>query len=215
MKVAVVAGTPVDTRMGVDYLKGKSGEIETVSLHMFSCPQKTSLFQMSDHDNKVAVTLARFLPLVETGIRDFFVYCNSLCATVDYDAVAASLGVRIITVKNAYGALAKLYDHVGVIAANNQTTKWIEDTFIAANPGGYVCGTGFLKLVEGVESGVVPAELVNRFCLDGLCRTYEAAGCQAVILGCTHFPYFQKELQALTALPVLNPADILYEELMG
>ncbi len=214
MKIAVVAGTPVDTQMGVDYLHRKNAEIETVFLPMGSCPRETYTFQMSDHDAKIKETEERFLPLLDQGVDAFFVYCNSLGATVDYDTIAAKHNIKIITTRNAYARLAAVYENVGVIAANNHTTEWIETIFTSVNPNCYVCGTGFLKLVEAVETKLEPSELVSRFRLADLCRIYEVAGCQAVALGCTHFPYFKKALQAVTTLSVFDPADIMYEELM-
>ena len=215
MKVAVVAGTPVDTQMGVDYLNRINPEIETVFLSMGSCPRETYTFQMSDYDTKIRRTEERFLPFIEQGIDAFYVYCNSLGATVDYDAIAAKYNIRIITTRSAYIKLAELYNSVGLIAANNHTTEWIESIFTSVNPNCYVCGTGFLKLVEAVETKMDPFELVSKYRLADLCRVYETAGCQAVALGCTHFPYFKKELQSVTNLPVFDPADIMYEELMA
>ena len=215
MKIAVVAGTPVDTQMGVDYLNRKNPAIETIFLPMGSCPRETYTFQMSDHDTKIRETEKLFLPLLEQGVEAFYVYCNSLGAMVDYDTVAAKHNIKIITTRNAYRKLAGLYSNVGVIAANNHTTEWIETIFTSVNPDCYVCGTGFLKLVEAVETKIDPSELVREFRLADLCRVYEAAGCQAVALGCTHFPYFKEKLRSVTTLPVFDPADLMYEELMA
>ena len=35
----------------------------------------------------------------------------------------------------------------------------------------------------------------------------EACGCEALVLGCTHFPYLTAALRAYTALPLLDPAE--------
>jgi len=215
MKVAVVAGTPVDTQMGVDFLRRKNPALETVYLPMGRNPRETHIFQLSDNETKLRLTEERFHPLIEQGIDAFFVYCNSLSATVDYPALAEKLHIRIITPRSAYVTLAGRYNNIGLIAANNHSTEWIESICTAVNPDCYVCGTGFLRLVEVVEEKMDPAEIVRSFRLDGLCRTLEAAGCQTLALSCTHFPYFMKELQAVTDLSVFDPADLMYEELMS
>ena len=214
MKAAVVAGTPVDTRMGVDFLKGKDSEIETFTLPMFANPRECHLFQMSDHDNKIAVTEEKFREAVEMGFSDFFIYCNSLSSSVDYRTVAERTGLHLVTPETAYCSLAKEYSSLAVICANSQATRWIEDVFNAVNPQGYVCGVGLLRIVEAVEKKISPEELVDSFGLDRLCRFFEKAGCEAVALGCTHYPYFADALRKVTDLPVLDPADIMYEELI-
>ncbi len=45
--------------------------------------------------------------------------------------------------------------------------------------------------------------------LEMLLHFFERNGAEAVVLGCTHFPYVKKALQKRTALPVLDPAERL------
>jgi glutamate racemase len=42
----------------------------------------------------------------------------------------------------------------------------------------------------------------------------EVCGAEAVILGCTHFPYFKKELAAYTSVQLIDPADLMYEAVL-
>ena len=68
---------------------------------------------------------------------------------------------------------------------------------------------------EGVEAGEPPEELAERCALPGLLRFFEDNGAEAVVLGCTHFPYVRKALQKRTALPVIDPAQRLLELVLG
>ena len=53
--------------------------------------------------------------------------------------------------------------------------------------------------------------LVERCGLEHLLRFFEDNGAEAVVLGCTHFPYVKEALQRRTSLPILDPAERLAE----
>ena len=42
----------------------------------------------------------------------------------------------------------------------------------------------------------------------------KACGAEALLLGCTHFPCLREELEKICRLPIIDPADMMYEELM-
>ena len=60
---------------------------------------------------------------------------------------------------------------------------------------------------------VAPAEIVKKCGLADLLGYMEACGAEAVVLGCTHFPYLKDELAKLTDLPLIDPADRMFEAL--
>lgn len=215
MKTAVIAGTPIDTRMGVDFLRSRDPEIETVFLPFASTPRECHLFQLGEYAQKQTQMRAHLEKASSAGVRDFFIYCNSLSSSVDFHALAAETGCRIITPGTAYTQLASRFNTIAVLAANCQTPRWAEDVFNAVNPAGYVYGTGCLRLVEAVERGDAPADIVKVFRLDSLCAWYAAAGAEALVLGCTHFPYFADALREVCPLPVIDPAEVMYAELMA
>ena len=215
MKVAVIAGTPVDTRMGVEYLRRRDPSIETMPYPCAEDPRGCHLFQIAGDAEKQAHMEEIYRRAIDEGAERFFIYCNSLSSSVDFESISERFGVRTATPMSAYGRIAGMYDTIGVLAANNQCTKGIEDRFTAVNRKGYVIGIGNLKLTEAVECGMDPAAIAERFDFAGMCALFEANGCEAIVLGCTHFPYFIRELSALTALPVIDPADIMYESLLA
>jgi len=58
-----------------------------------------------------------------------------------------------------------------------------------------------------VEAGMPPEELVERHRLAALAAWFADGGMEALVLGCTHFPYFKEALAARTGLPLVDPAE--------
>ena len=52
---------------------------------------------------------------------------------------------------------------------------------------------------DGTEP--LPEEVVERFALGELAQWFHRCGMEALVLGCTHFPYFQEALAKRTELP--------------
>ena len=220
MKIAVIAGTPVDTKMGVEYLAEKDPQAETIYLPCADSPRECHVFQMQSEDEKYKGMEKLFEDAIAQGADRFFIYCNSLSSTVDFSALADELNVKCVTPLDVYAKLAAGYKCVGLIAANNQATGGIEKVFTDANPDCYVIGTGLLNLVENIESGFrkegpayLPEAIVDRLHLRELCSFYERNGAEALVLGCTHFPYLKDALSKITVLPIIDPADIMYDML--
>ena len=42
---------------------------------------------------------------------------------------------------------------------------------------------------------------------------FEACGCEALVLGCTHFPYLTEAMRGYTRLPLLDPAEEMVRQL--
>ena len=93
----------------------------------------------------------------------------------------------------------------------------IRSIFTDFSPGAILSGLGMggtellgaclLPVVVDIESGLPPAELVERHRLGMLAEWFRACGMEALVLGCTHFPYFQTALAERTSLPLINPAE--------
>ena len=209
--------------MGVDFIEKKNSEAAegTVIFDTHYCPVSEDCdaqirFQYTDDDGKRLAMDALFDPEIAAGTRDFFVYCNSLSGAFGFDAYAMSKSaetgedIRVYTPLQIYRAMGKKYDRVGVMAANNISAHGIEEAFMAANPDVYVIGTGNMSIVRAIEDGLDPGEIVDRCGLEDLMAYMEACGVEAVILGCTHFPYIKEELAKVTDLPLIDPADEMY-----
>ena len=226
IKTAVIAGTSVDTRMGVEYIEKRNEEAgsricEPVYLPVAEDCDAQVRFQYSDADGKKAVMDAIFDRAIENGIRDFFIYCNSLSGAFDFDtyAVRKSLDVgediRIYTPLQVYRELGASYRRIGVMAANNLSAHGIEEALMSANPGIYAIGTGNMSIVRAIEDGLTPEDIAVKCGLADMLKYMEACGAEAVLLGCTHFPYLKEVLSRLTDLPLIDPADNMFDALVS
>lgn len=227
IKTAVIAGTPVDTQMGVEYIERKTQEAGTepgflplyypVSL---DCDEQVK-FQYTDDDGKRAIIDALFDDAIAEGVRDFFIYCNSLSGSFDFDryalkkSIEAGEDIRIYTPLQVYRSLGREFGRVGVMAANNLSAHAIEEALMASCPDVYAIGTGNMAIVRMIEDGAAPEEIVEECGLEEMAKYMEACGAEAIVLGCTHFPYFKEELAERTALSLIDPADRMFEALLN
>lgn len=207
--IAVLAGTPVDTQMGVDVLSaaGLSGAPFPISPD----PREQTAFQISSPAEKHRTALAILNRAQAQGCRKAFVYCNSLSASVDFDALARETGMRIVTPLQVYRTLAPQYRSLAFIAANAQGLAGIERVLLDANPGLDTLSTAALPVVLAIEAGLPPEELVQRHRLAELSDWFADCGMEALLLGCTHFPYFKEALARRTSLPLIDPAAKMLE----
>lgn len=207
--IAVLAGTPVDTQMGVDVLSaaGLSGAPFPISPD----PREQTAFQISSPEEKHRTALAILNRAQAQGCRKAFVYCNSLSASVDFDALARETGMRIVTPLQVYRTLAPQYRSLAFIAANAQGLAGIERVLLDANPGLDTLSTAALPVVLAIEAGLPPEELVQRHRLAELADWFADCGMEALLLGCTHFPYFKEALARRTSLPLIDPAAKMLE----
>lgn len=223
-KIAVIAGTPVDTRMGVEYIENKNSEIDPSLCEPIYLPSAEScdaqyLLQCGSDEFKRARMDEIFDAAIQDGIRDYFIYCNSLSGVFDFDnymaekSEQAGTEINIITPLQVYRKLGADFNCVGVFAAHNLSAAAIEEALASANPNIYVIGSGNMTVVSAIEAGRPPEEIVRDCGLIEMLHYMEASGAEAIILGCTHFPYLRNALQPHTNLPIVDPADAMFEAL--
>ncbi len=209
MKIAVIAGTPVDTQMGVELLKSRGAE--ALGFPISRTPEEQTAFQVGSQSAREAAVGAVLENIKIRGMDRVLLYCNSLSATIDAHSLAEGRGLRIWTPMDVYGEIALQYRRIGVLAANCQGAAGVERAMVNASPETLVFGAGVLPLVLGVEAGTPPEKLAEDCGLGLLLRFFEDNGAEAVVLGCTHFPYVKQALGKRTSLPVLDPAERLAE----
>ena len=226
VKIAVIAGTPVDTRMGVEYIERRMHEAGSGPGFMpLYCPAALDCdeqvkFQYSDDDEKRAIMDNIFDQAIGEGVRDFFIYCNSLSGAFDFDTYAvrksieSGADIRVYTPLQVYRRLGSSYSRVGVVAANNLSAHAIEEALMASNPDIYMIGTGNMAIVRAIEDGLPPEEILEECGISNLLKYVEACGAEAFVLGCTLFPYIKEEIKKLTGLPIIDPADEMFEALL-
>lgn len=212
--IAVLAGTPVDTRMGLDCL-ARAGIPGGLAVPLAQDPREQTSFQISAPEERQRRCRELIRGAMAQGCDRAFVYCNSLAAAVDFSLLAVDLGLRIVTPLDVYSRLAGRYRRLGVLAANGQGLAGIERALLSSNPSLDLLGACSLSTVLAVESGENPAALVERNRLPALAEWFAACGMEALLLGCTHFPYYKDALAARTSLPLIDPADEMLSLLLA
>ena len=203
--IAVLAGTPVDTQMGMDVLH--SAGLHGLAFPLANDPWEQTAFQISSSEEKRNKVRSVLRNAQTQGCRNVLVYCNSLSASVDFPPLAEETGLHIVTPLDVYRQLAAQYRRLALIAANAQGLAGIERTLLSANPNLELRSAGLLPVVLSIESGMPPEELVTSHQLDTLAAWFADCGAEALILGCTHFPYFKAALSQRTALPLIDPTE--------
>lgn len=178
-------------------------------------PNQQTAFQISSTEEKIAAVTT----LLRTAQRDYgcekaFIYCNSLSGSVDFDPIAQATGLKIVTPLDVYRRLASRYRSLAVVAANAQGAAGIERTLLMSNPALTLRSAGLLPVVLAIEAGEEPETLIARHHLAELCQWFAQTGAEALLLGCTHFPYLKAALAAQTPLPILDPAEEMVQLLM-
>jgi glutamate racemase len=214
-KVAVLAGTATDTRMGADFLRCRDNNIEALEYPVSKDPQQQTVFQISSENEKKKVLSDIFDDAISKGSNDFFIYCNSLSAAFDFEPFAGSRNVRVFTPMQVYRKAASAIKKAAVIAANNQSLAGIEKAMMEENPDLELAGACSLGLVKAVERKEMPQNIVGEFRLKELSEFFLGSGAECLILGCTHFPYFKKELESVCSLPILDPSEEMYRNLIN
>ncbi len=219
IKVAVIAGTPVDTKMGVDFLHDRNRGLGRPVVEPLYYPVSESCdaqiqFQYSEEEEKERRIGLLFDAAIQEGVKDFFIYCNSLAGAFDFDAYARQKDVRVYTPLQVYRELGRQYTRIGVMAANNLSAYGIEKSLMESNDKLYMIGTGNMAIVHGIEDHMPASEIVESLGLNHLVRYMEACGCEVLVLGCTHFPYLRDELEKNCRIPLIDPAEKMFEKML-
>ena len=102
--IAVLAGTPVDTQMGVDVLTAAG--LNGVAYPLSANPREQTMFQVSTPEEKQQFARELLKKAMAEGCTKAFVYCNSLSSAVDFPALSKELNLQIVTPLDVYVNLA-------------------------------------------------------------------------------------------------------------
>lgn len=213
--IAVMAGTPVDTKMGVDFLLARDPSLTALSYPCAPNAREEHAFQLGPLEKRTSAVRAMVRDALSQGAQALLVYCNSLSGSLDFESLCREEGIALVTPLMVHRDLAAKSHRLGLIAANNQSLHGIEKVMFAGNPQCDVLGISLLPMVVAIEAKETPAAIVEKFGLAHALRFFEQNQVEQVALGCTHFPYLLEPLQALTSLPIFNPDDKMYEMLIG
>lgn len=208
-KIAIIAGTVVDTDMGANIVSNAG--YDCLLYPVSKCPQEQTMFQCQNEEYKYLKIKEILKQAMEEGCEKIFVYCNSLSGSVDFRKLARELNIPIVTPHDVYEKIAKQYNKLGIIAANAQGTAGIEKTLLAQNPNLDIITVGYLEIVCDIEEQKNPRDIIVVRKLLELARFFESTGCEAIVLGCTHFPYFKETYAQMIDIQLIEPTETMIE----
>ena len=212
MKIAVMAGTPIDSKLGAELLNSYGYE-DVVLVPISNNPVEQTTFQALEDEERENIIVKIIDELKEKDCNSIFVYCNSLSSVVNFDRLAEKMYVSIITPMQMYRNLGLEYKYLAVMAANSHGLTGVENNLYVSNPRLRVLGLSMLELVKAIEEGNNPEQIVEDFKFKTLFNYFELTNVEAVVLGCTHFPYIKKELEKISKLPIIDVGVFMIESL--
>lgn len=212
MKIAVMAGTPIDSQLGEDLLK-KYGYKDIVKIPISENPVEQTTFQALDDSEREDIIVEIINKIKEQQCSAIFVYCNSLSSVIDFDRLALENKINIITPMQMYRNLGLEYKYLAVMAANSHGLTGVENNLYLSNPELKVFGLSMLELVKAIEDKNSPDKIVADFDFKNLFNYFEQTKVEAVVLGCTHFPYIKEELEKITKLSIIDVGIFMIESL--
>ena len=212
MKIAVMAGTPIDSKLGTELLNSY-GYDDVVLVPISNNPVEQTTFQALEDEERENIIVKIIDELKEKDCDSIFVYCNSLSSVVDFDRLAEKMNISIITPMQMYRNLGLEYKYLAVMAANSHGLTGVENNLYVSNPRLRVLGLSMLELVKAIEEGDKPEQIVEDFNFKTLFNYFELTNVEAVVLGCTHFPYIKKELEKISKLPIIDVGVFMIESL--
>lgn len=216
MKVAVCAGTRVDTLYGEKILKLKG--IETISIPISNSPEEQSLMQYYSKDKLEKIFIDKIAKAIEEGAEKVFLYCNSLSSAIDYEKISKLLKIKIITPLETYKNLPEDSKNIVILAANGISAYKIdrivkEDLKKSRN----TITVGNIQIVNMIEEGYSPETIFEKLNLTSFFKYLENIQGEnkidTLILGCTHFPYIKDEIIKNCKIRIIDPTEEMVESL--
>ena len=118
----------------------------------------------------------------------------------------------IVTPLETYSDYSKKYNTTGVLTANANSSVVIEKILKDSNSLNDSIIISNNILVEAIEDKLDPNIIIETLGLKDMILFFENTKInnkyiEAIIIGCTHFPYIENEIKTLTNIKILNPAD--------
>ncbi len=204
LPVAVIAGTPYDSRLGAELLRAEG--LSAFASAMAGSPDEQDLLQYKDPDALAAAFHERLGELRARGTAQAMLFCNSLSAVVDHDDAV----LPVVSPVTVYRELLPALRSSLVVTGNANAVLGVERTVRLANPDHRMLGVSDSALVRGIEGGD-PEAAFHSSHLPTTLRLAERLGLDAVVLACTHFTEVLPYVTATCDLPVVDVGTRLVE----
>ena len=203
--VGIVAGTKVDTQMGVDYFRDQG--IAAFGSELSLEASENNKLQVLDREGLQKLVSEKFRFLNNSHKLDSFcIYCNSVSTALDLISLRQELRLPVITPLETYELIASKYNRFGLLTANCQSAAGIEKVITQVNNNAEVIGMGMLPLVTAIENKKGPEEIVKELGLNNLMNIFKKVEAEVIILGCTHFPYIKEVIRGISPIQIFDPS---------
>nr|WSW64790.1 aspartate/glutamate racemase family protein [Streptomyces sp. NBC_00995]WSW71163.1 aspartate/glutamate racemase family protein [Streptomyces sp. NBC_00995] len=202
--VAVIAGTPYDTALGVELLRAR--KLPAHPCAMAASPDEQDRLQYQEPGALTASFHQRLAELRAGGTEHVMLFCNSMSAVVNHDDTV----LPVISPLTVYAELLPRLGSSLVLTGNAQALLGFERTALKIAPGHRMLGVSDAALVRGIEAGDLPAAFAASH-LPATLRLARQQGLDAVVLACTHFTALLPLITAVCDLPVIDVGTRLVE----
>ena len=211
--IGVIGGTPIDSNMGVEFLKNRG--YKSIALPISKNAKEQSRMQILSKEELYKQVLKVAKRGKDLGVNSLFVYCNSLSAAVDMDKIEEEVKVKLVTPFVAYEKIGKNSKSILVLAANGQSCAKIESLLEASNNKLEIWSMSALPLVEKIEENVGARKVFDDLNIEYILRWAEKNMVENIVLACTHFPYIKDILEGNTSINIIDPGEIMIESLFA
>ena len=112
-----------------------------------------------------------------------------------------------------YVVISKKYKKIGIISANAQGLAGIEKVMFQTNENIEIVGITLLEMVKEIEKCENVKKISEKFDFLTLIKYFNAMKVDAIVVGCTHFPYVKEEFKKLTNIEILDPGIKMIEKI--
>ncbi len=195
--IAVLAGTPVDTSIGVELLQQKG--YVAVGYPIAQTLAEQNHLQNTNTTELFHRVLKAIASAKVQGIKRGIIFCNSLASALELKYLKMESDVELLTVMDVYKQLslrlAEGEGTIGIVAFNANGAAGVERFLCPYLPQKSFVSVGWYPLVDGIEQRRDPHELLQEVGINEVVRGFVCQGVQNVVLGCTHFGNLQKPLE--------------------
>lgn len=210
IKVGVIAGTPVDTQMGVDFVRESGFEVQ--GFPTASSPKEQNHLQFLNSKLLTEKVINIIRKLEGQSIFRTMIYCNSLSSAIDVSHIRSCCpNTVLITPLDIYKDISADFKKIVLWAANGQSLASIEKIFYENNPSISIIGVSMLPVIESIERQENANDIFKKFDLLSLCL--KDSKVEGLVLGCTHLPYLNSVFNNVD-IPIIDPAEKMLQKLI-
>lgn len=202
-KLAVIAGTPVDTEFGKIFLETITKE-KVLHFAVSKNPNAQNLLQLNNPEKLFRICLKKFLEFKKKGVKQVVIYCNSLSSAIDVGKLKQKSSLKIITPIQVYSTIPHKYKNILIIAANSVGATLPEKIIRQNNSNVKITTIGYLSLVNQIESKTPPHTIIKNCGLKSILEFSEEINIDLILLACTHFPYISDILKRYAKIDILD-----------